>query len=220
MGRGCASRVPTLRRLSVRTPEMARALPDSLGPRPGTRYVEGVVDPLRRQVSPTPVALDPGGPLEHPQALGWVERATGEPLRVTTDPTVPGAVLLETLDARASRWSRPSPAQPIDSVRPHLLLIRRVGRASGVIDAEADGLHDLDRRRPVHEEADRLAYVQGEARRLGYRALPAGRDCLSRWQSGQRRRRRSPSATSMKRLGSYLGVGTALPVPSKGATSP
>jgi len=165
--RGCASRCPTMRRLSVRTPEMARALPGTLGPRPGTRYVEGVVDPLRREVSPTPVALDPGGPLEDPQALSWVDRATGEPLRVTTDPMDLGAVLLETLDARASRWSRPSPAQPIDSVRPNRLLLRRVGRASGVIDAEADGMDDLDRRRPVMDDGDPGGFVVSEARRMG-----------------------------------------------------
>ena len=45
------------------------------------------------------------------------------------------------------------------------------GHVSGVIDADEDGLGDLADRRPLYRDADRLAAVQKEARRLGYRAF-------------------------------------------------
>ncbi len=164
---GSAPKFPTLRRLAVRTPEMASLLPACLGAGPGTRYVEGVVDILRRAVSPTPVALDPGGPLDDPFSLGWVVKATGARCRATTDPTDTGAILLESLDARAIRWSRPPVTGPIDVVIVDETLIQRVGRVSGVIDADADGLTDLAHRRPVADHGDPVGFAIREAGRLG-----------------------------------------------------
>ena len=54
---------PALRRLMVKTPEMARMSPECLGARPGTRYLQATLPPRRRGIDETPVALDPGGDL-------------------------------------------------------------------------------------------------------------------------------------------------------------
>jgi hypothetical protein len=163
-----ATRFPALRRLMVKSPEMAKALPGCLGPRPGTRYLEGEVDITRRGLSPTPVALDPGGDLANWQELGWVDKATATALRVSTDPVDHDAVLLATLDANGVDWSRPPRSAPVPEVVVDPKRVRRVGRISGVIDADSDGLPgDLIARRPVHQEADRLGAMQEEAKRLG-----------------------------------------------------
>jgi rubrerythrin len=50
--------------------------------------------------------------------------------------------------------------------------VRHVGRVSGVLDADVDGLPgDLAARRPVHEEAQLLRAVQTEAQAMGKRAF-------------------------------------------------
>jgi hypothetical protein len=151
---------------------MARALPACLGARPGTRYVEGEVDITRRGLCSTPVALDPGGDLANWEHFGWVDKATGTPLRVTTDPLDQDAVLLTTLDAKGADWSRPRRTLPIQEVVVDPRRVRRVGRVSGVIDADSDGLPgDLVARRPVLQDAERLGAVHDEAKRLGSRAF-------------------------------------------------
>jgi hypothetical protein len=162
---------PALRRFMVKTPDAARRLPEVLGARPGTLYVEGQVDVLRRGIDPTPVALDPGGDLADWQSLAWVAKGTGVSVRVTTDLGEIGAVALETLDGRAVRWSKPSPAARIDGVTVDPLLVRRVGRVSGVIDADLDGLDQLTARRPVHSEAAKAQAVSANAQVLGKRAF-------------------------------------------------
>ncbi len=71
--------------------------------------------------------------------------ASGEALRVTTDPmddsvisAEPDAVLLATLDAKAAAWSRVRDDH-IDAVTVDPARVRRVGRVSGVLDAHDDG---------------------------------------------------------------------------------
>jgi hypothetical protein len=137
--------MPALRRYTVKSPEVARALPDVLGVRPGTRYVMGEVEEVHRGQMPTPVAIDPGGDLAHWQDLGWVDMASGEALRVSTDPTDdsvvfarPDAVLLATLDAKAAAWGRVR-HDHLDAVTVDAARVRRVGRVSGVLDANDDG---------------------------------------------------------------------------------
>jgi hypothetical protein len=118
------------------------------------------------------VALDPGGDLADWRHLVWIERGTDARIVVTTDPDdMSEAVILETLDERAVLWSAPPRSDPIEAVTVDPLLIRHVGRVSGVIDAQEDGLLHLRERRPVYEEAKGLAAVQREARRLGKRAF-------------------------------------------------
>jgi hypothetical protein len=163
---------PTLQRFVVKTPEMARTLPTRFGARPGTRYVVGVLDEIRRGPHPSPVALDPGGDLGNWRDLAWFDRGTGAPIQVTTDPLELDAVLLESLASRAARWSSPPPAAPIPEVVVDRFLIRRVGRASGVIDADLDGVEgDLANRRPDYEEARCTEALSALAREVGPRSF-------------------------------------------------
>jgi hypothetical protein len=162
---------PTLRRLAVTSPAVLDSLPASLGARPGTRYVEGIVDLLRRGTDPTPVALDPGGDLADWQTLTWVARSTGQSVTVTTDPMAVGSVLLESLGVRAAHWASPPRRPVIEQVSVHPALVRRVGRVSGVLDADLEGLDDLAAHRPVYDDGDPLAFLQAEAQRLGQRAF-------------------------------------------------
>lgn len=157
---------PALRRLVVKSPAMARQLPSGFGARPGTRYVEttaGVISP--RAV----VALDPGGDLSDWGRLDWLDRVTGIPAHISTDPNDAFAEHLETLDERAARWSERPRALLVDSVTVDPRLVRHVGRVSGVIDADIDGREELVSHRPLYDDADRLAVVQAEARAMGKR---------------------------------------------------
>jgi hypothetical protein len=164
---GQGEKAPALRRLMVKTPDMARTLPAALGARPGTRFVETTAPLTRRGTGPSAVALDPGGDLADPLDLAWVDRATGRPVRVSTNLTDVDAVVVDTLDARVVRWTRPPTATPIEQVvvTPHN--VRVVGHVSGVLDADLDGLGDLDGRRPVYDDGDRLAVVHSVARSMG-----------------------------------------------------
>lgn len=157
---GQAMAFPALRRLRVTTPETARQLPTCLGARPGTRYVEG----LRADcTTPSlPVALDPGDDLADWNHLTWVDKANGKSVRVTTDAENYEAVVLETLSARGVEWSRKPRTVPIDSVEVDPLLVQHVGRVSGMIDADEEGLGDLRARRPVYGDDIRPVAGQGE----------------------------------------------------------
>jgi hypothetical protein len=158
---------PAIRRLVVKTPEMARLLPKSLGARPGTRYLEASAGTIAPRAL---VALDPGGDLSDWQTLDWFDKATGKPVRVTTDPAKTPGALLETLDDRAARWSDEPKTVPLDSVTiGPTSPIQLVGRVSGVIDASVDGHDELVSHRPLYGDADRLAAVQAEARPMGKR---------------------------------------------------
>lgn len=151
---------PALRRLRVATPESAHQLPAGLGTRPSTRYVEGQRhDPCDASPSP-PVAIDPGGDLANWRQLAWMDRTTGKPVRVTTDPEDFGAVVLETLSGRSVDWSRKPQTIPIDAVEVDPLLVQHVGRVSGMIDADNEVLGDLPARRPVY--GDGLRPVAGQ----------------------------------------------------------
>jgi hypothetical protein len=157
---------PALRRLEVKTPEMASALPPALRARPGTRYVEAIASRLRGGEH-TPVAIDPGGDLSDWQALRWVSKRSGDRIAVTTDPCDVDAVLVESLDDRASRYGRPPRTTAIDEVHVSPHLVRHVGRASGVIDAQLDGLDDLAARRHVLEEVELGGFIRAEISSLG-----------------------------------------------------
>lgn len=180
---------PALRRLAVKSPAILGTLPVQLGARPGTRYIEGIVNRRRRRASPSPVALDPGDDLAGWHELAWLDRSNGQPIRVTTDPTDTGAVLLDTLDNRAMEWTLPSTSIPITEVRVNPDFVSVVGRMSGVIDAELDGESDPEGERPVYDRGRRLAGLQklaadlgpGEfARRTGLPASVAQRAAIGR----------------------------------------
>ena len=74
---------PAIRRLAVKSPAILRTLPEQLGARPGTRYLEGIVDRRQSATSPSPVALDPGYDLAAWKDLAWKDRSGGQPIRVT-----------------------------------------------------------------------------------------------------------------------------------------
>jgi hypothetical protein len=175
---------PALRRLEVKTPEMARLLPDSIRARPGTRYVEAVVSPLRGGGQDTPVSIDPGGVLSGWQSLHWVSKRTGERIRVTTDPWVIGAVLVESLQDRAVRYGRPPRVMPLTEVHVDHALVSHVGRASGVIDAQLDGLDELATRRPVFRDVDIVTFIRGEISVLGPSAFSRRYDVKLRTVEG------------------------------------
>lgn len=159
---------PALRRLVVVTAEVARTLPQQVR-RPGTRYLEGVGSRLRRGSDPAVVALDPGGDLRDCFSLGWLDRRTGEKLRVTTDPEDLDAVLLDTLDQRTIDWATRLPAPPLGRVTIRPDRIRIMGAVSAVIDADLDGLGEPASCRPVYLEPDREGFVVAEARSMGKR---------------------------------------------------
>lgn len=159
-----------IRALEVTTHEVAKTLPAQFR-RPGTRYLEGINSRLRRDIEPPVVALDPGGDRADWPTYPWVNRQTGGPVRVTTDPEDLNGVLLETLDQRAIDWATKPPPRPIGRVIVHPDRVRIVGAVSGVIDADLDGFADPGSHRPIYRELDRLTLVQGEAKRRGKRAF-------------------------------------------------
>ena len=163
---------PAIRRLMVKTPEMAKLVPASLGARMGTRYIEvSGAHWSGRSDGRIVVALEPGGDLSGWQQFDWIDKSTGESVSVTTDGMGHEDVILASLAERAGQWSRRQRSEPITEVVVDPHLIARPGRVSGVIDADADGLGDLRSRRTIHEDADRLLSVQREAKRLGRRAF-------------------------------------------------
>ena len=169
---GSPLKFPAFRRLMVKTPEMARLLPASLGARMGTRYIQASRAEWSGQSwGKTIVAIDPGGDLSGWQDFAWLDKSTGEPVQVTTESMSLEAVILESLAERAGRWSREPRSEPVTEIEVNPKLIAYPGRVSGVIDADADGLGDLASRRTIHEDADRLTAVQKAAKQLGRRAF-------------------------------------------------
>lgn len=163
---GDALPFPAIRRLVVKSPEMARQLPKAFGARPGTRYLEMTAGTIAPRAV---VALDPGGDLSDWDSLNWFDKGTGEPVHVTTDPGNTTAALIETLDDRAARWSDEPKTRRFDMVIVDPRSIQHVGRVSGVIDADMDGCEELIGYRPFYGDSDHLAALQSEARAMGKR---------------------------------------------------
>jgi hypothetical protein len=160
---------PAIRRLVVTTPEVLRSLPSALGARVGSRYLEAMVDQtFGGRVSGAPVALDPGGDLSGWQSLRWLDRRSGQPVRVSTARADIDAVRLAWLADKAADWSRPPSYAPIADVVVDPLWLDYRGRVSGVIDADIDGLPgDLGARRPVYARAKRGDAVSSLAEEIG-----------------------------------------------------
>jgi hypothetical protein len=159
---------PRLRRLAVTTPETLRSLPKVLHARPGTRYLEAGADSVIYAMS-SPVALDPGGDLSDWAALDWVDRHDGRAISVGTVGEDLGQVPLVALADTAAAWSTPRRTVPIEHVVVDPLLLRHVGRVSGVIDADLEGFENLASLRPFYDDAERLAAVHEQAKTLGKR---------------------------------------------------
>jgi hypothetical protein len=170
---------PALRRLVVKTPEMLTLVPESLNPTMGTQFLEAKTSVLRRSLSGNPVALDPGGDLSGWRDLAWFDRRPGAEIAVTTDPTDVSSILIQSLDERAWEYTRPPRSEPIDEVVIDASLIQRVGRVSGVIDAELDGLDNVDGQRLVFDSADLTAHLKSELLELGPAAFSRRFDIAS-----------------------------------------
>ena len=125
---GEAAAFPSLRRLPVTTPATLGSLPESLGARPGSRYVSAV--PYYR-ADHEAIILDRGEDLRSWQALPWLDRRTGEPVAVTLTDDGSG-VMLEPLRTRAADRIKAPKSAPIREVLIDLLLVQHVGRVSGV----------------------------------------------------------------------------------------
>lgn len=158
---------PSLRRLSVKSRETARTLPPAQRVRPGTRYLEGLVAVTQRGLCHSVVALDPGGDLSDWAELPWYGRPSGQGVRVTTDPRDVGAVLLQTLEDRAREYEKPPRTQPLDLVVVEPKLVRVAGRVSDVIDADLDGLENLEGRRHEFSGAQIRDHFVEEIRTVG-----------------------------------------------------
>jgi hypothetical protein len=170
---GQALAFPAFRLLSVVSPEVLDSLPRSLGARPGTAFVQASRDNLYGgEDQGAVVAIDPGDDLAGWWDLAWFDLRTGARVHVTTDRRDIDAVVLATLDEKAIAWSIAPKHEPIKEVWVVPALVRHVGRVSGVLDADIDGLAgDLRDRRPVHDDGARLQAVIDYAQALGKRAF-------------------------------------------------
>lgn len=145
---------PALRRRSVSTPAVLRSLPRAVGARLGSRFVEA----SEHCLGGTPdgrsfVALDPGGDLADWRSLAWFDRTSGRPVWPETRWDAP--VKFTALVDIAANWRRPLHIRPVMSVHIESLLIRHVGRVSGIIDAASAGL-------PGNVTEERPEYDPGE----------------------------------------------------------
>lgn len=161
---------PALRRRSVVSPEVLASLPTELGARPGSRIVEAATSSLGGEAAHL-VALEREGPW---RSWRFLDRASGSRCVVSTSFEELDAVRLATLDEKAASWSWPSRRMPIGEVRVDPRLVVHVGRVSGVIDAEIDGLPgDPATRRPIYGDPDacRQHLAELAVRELGERVL-------------------------------------------------
>jgi hypothetical protein len=168
---GQALAFPAFRLLSVVSPEVLDSLPRSLGATPGTAFVQASRDNLYGgEDQGAVIAIDPGNDLAGWRDLAWFDPRTGGRVPATTDRRNIDAVVLATLDEKAIAWSRAPRHDPVDEVWVVPALVRHVGRVSGVLDADIDGLPgDLRDRRPVYDEAKRADVAIAWAKALGPR---------------------------------------------------
>lgn len=176
------------RRRKVSTPSVLKSLPPGMGARLGSRFVEANESDLggagygaaTGRGGRSFVALDPGGDLAGWRSLIWFDRASGRRIWPTedfdrSDSVRPFLMLAEV----ANRWWRSPPwTHRVESVRVDPLLLRHVGRVSGVLDAGMAGLNgDLAGERPEYDLAEvwarRREVVAKYAAALGPRRLAA-----------------------------------------------
>jgi len=168
------SAFPSIRRLQVSSPALLETLPAALGARMGSRFLEvpgaGPTGHARGAV-----ALDPGGTLDGWAELRWLDRRSGDTVRVSTDPMAEatGGVLVERLSNRAAEFGVPARTSAVEKVIVTPLSVRYKGRVSGVVDAhEAGHTDDLARFRAHYEDRGGLGPGQWEAMLALAKALP------------------------------------------------
>ncbi|MGO9195970.1 MAG: hypothetical protein ACLQK4_02430 [Acidimicrobiales bacterium] len=152
---------PSISRVQAATPETLAAIRRRIGARPFGLFLQAHT---RRERDVSPVALDPGTDLAEYQSLDW-RGAVGQPARVD-------AVVLDNLGGKAHRWLRPRPIDDRSEVVLVPELIRRVGKAGGVIDAEiVTPDADTSGVRAVYDAGDAAGFVARHAAEIGPRSF-------------------------------------------------
>jgi hypothetical protein len=170
---------PSIGRVQATTPETLTTIRRRIGVRPFGLFLEGHT---RRSGDTTPVALDPGTDLAGYQSLEWRE-GDGTPAHDVAD-------TLDNLGGKAHRWLRPRPLDDTSEVVVVPELIRRVGKAGGVIEAEIVG-PDVDTSgvRAVYDEGDAADYLARRSDEIGPRAFARtariSRDAAQRLKDGK-----------------------------------
>jgi hypothetical protein len=177
--RGDEPPFPSIGRVQAATHETLTTICRRIGVRPFGLFLEGHT---RRSGDTTPVALDPGTDLAGYQSLEWRE-GDGAPAHDIAD-------ALDNLGGKAHRWLRPRPLDDTSEVVVVPELIRRVGKAGGIIEAEIVG-PDVDTSgvRAVYDEGDAADYLARRSDEIGPRAFARtariSRDAAQRLKDGK-----------------------------------
>jgi hypothetical protein len=183
-------RFPSIGRVQAATPETLTAIRRRIGVRPFGLFLEGHT---RRSGDTTPVALDPGTDLAEWQSLDW-RLGDGGPAHVDAN-------VLDNLGGKAYLWLQPRPLDDRSEVVVVPELIRRVGKAGGVIEAEIVSPDaDTSSVRAVYDEGDAAGFVVHHATEIGpqsfSRRYNIPLDTVESWACGRKR----PSAGSVHRV--------------------
>jgi hypothetical protein len=170
---------PSIGRVQATTPETLTTIRQRIGVRPFGLFLEGHT---RRSGDTTTVALDPGTDLAEWQSLDWRE-GNGAPAHDVAD-------TLDNLGGKAHRWLRPRQLDDRSEVVVAPELIRRVGKAGGVIEAEIVGPDvDTSSLRAVYDEGDAADYLARRSDEIGPRAFARtariSRDAAQRLKDGK-----------------------------------
>jgi hypothetical protein len=154
-------RFPSIGRVQATTPETLTAIRRRIDVRPFGLFLEGHARLAR---GTAPVAVDPGTDLAEWQSLDWRD-GSGGPAHVDDN-------ALGNLGGKAHRWLRPHPLDNRSEVVVVPDLIRRVGKAGGVIEADLVGpAADTSGVRAVYDEGDAAGFVARHAAEIGPRAF-------------------------------------------------
>jgi hypothetical protein len=177
--RGDEPPFPSIGRVQAATPETLTAIRRRIGVQPFGLFLEGHT---RRRGDTAPVALDPGTDFAEWQSLDWRDGGGG-PAHVDSD-------ALDNLGGKAHRWLRPRPLDDRSEVVVVPELIRRVGKAGGVIEADLVGPDaDTSGVRAVYDEGDAADYLARRSDEIGPQAFArtagVSRDAAQRLRDGK-----------------------------------
>jgi hypothetical protein len=171
---------PSFSRVQAVTPETLATVRERIGLKPFGLFLDGHT---QREADAAPIALDPGTDLSEWQSLAW-RNAAGGPAHV--------ADALDNLGGKAHRWLRPRPLDDWSEVVVEPELIRRVGKAGTVIEAELVSPDaDTSGLRAVYDEGDPAGFVVRHAVEIGpqsfSRRYGIPLDTAKSWASGRKR---------------------------------
>jgi hypothetical protein len=192
-------RFPSIGRVQATTPETLTAIRRRIDVRPFGLFLEGHARLAR---GTAPVAMDPGTDLTEWQSLDWRD-GSGVPAHVDDN-------ALGNLGGKAHRWLRPHPLDDRSEVVVVPDLIRRVGKAGGVIEADLVGpAADTSGVRAVYDEGDAAGFVARHAAEIGpqsfSRCYDVPLDTAKSLSSGRKR----PSDATVRRVLRAMRIRTA-----------